>query len=39
MRDGNRCYKAFPDERSTLSSLQALLDALARLEQESHKYL
>jgi hypothetical protein len=34
VRDGNRYYKAFPDERSILSSIQALLDALARLEAE-----
>jgi hypothetical protein len=39
MLDGNRYYKAFPDERPTLSSLQALLDILERLEAEFRRYL
>ena len=39
MLDGNHYYKTFPDERPALSSLRALLDALARLEEELRKYL
>jgi hypothetical protein len=39
MLDGNRYYETFPDERPVLSSLRALLDALARLEAEFRKYL
>ncbi len=39
MLDGDRYYRAFPDEKPTLSSLQALLAALARLEEEFRTYL
>ena len=39
MLDGDRYYDSFPDERPAVSSLQALLDALAKLEEEFRKYL
>ena len=39
MLDGDRYYDSFPDERPAASSLQALLDALAKLEEEFRKYL
>ncbi len=39
MLDGDRYYKTFPDERPALSSLRALLNALAKLEEEFRKYL
>ena len=39
MLDGKRYYEAFPDEKPTLSSLHALLKALARLEGEFRRYV
>jgi hypothetical protein len=39
MLDGDRYYDSFPDERPAASSLQALLDALAKLEEEFRMYL
>ena len=39
MLDGDRYYGSFPDERPAVSSLRALLDALAKLEEEFRKYL
>ena len=39
MLDGDRYYDSFPDERPAASSLHALLDALAKLEEEFRKYL
>ena len=39
MLDGKRYYEAFPDEKPTLSSLHALLKALAKLEGEFRRYV
>ena len=39
MLDGKRYYEAFPDEKPTLSSLQALLRILEKLEGEFRRYV
>jgi hypothetical protein len=39
MLDGKHYYEAFPDEKPMLSSLQALLASLERLEEEFRKYI
>ena len=39
MLDGKHYYEAFPDEKPMLSSLQALLKTLERLEKEFTKYI
>ena len=39
MLDGKRYYEAFPDEKPTLSSLQALLRILEKLEGEFTTYV